>query len=98
VPWMRAKEVWVHSVDLDAGLTFADVPADVLAALVDDVLAMFASRDQTPDVTLVATDVQRTWGSGAARLEGSVAAVAAWLTRGRADGLTGDVPALPAWI
>ncbi|MCV2488227.1 maleylpyruvate isomerase family mycothiol-dependent enzyme [Geodermatophilus sp. YIM 151500] len=98
IPWMRAKELWVHGVDLDAGLGFTDAPADALVALVDDVLALFASRDQTPDVTLVATDVQRTWGAGAARLEGPVSAVAAWLTRSRADGLTGDGPELPAWL
>src|SRR5829696_9917339 len=48
IPWMRAKEVWVHGVDLDAGIDFADVPTDALAALVDDVLALFASRDETP--------------------------------------------------
>ena len=98
VPWMRAKEMWVHGVDLDAGVTFADVPADALAALVDDVLALFASRDQLPDATLVATDVERTWGSGAARIEGPVAAIAGWLTRGRTDGLTGEVPELPSWL
>ena len=98
IPWMRAKELWVHGIDLDGGLSFDDVPADFLAALVDDVLALFASRDQTPDVTIVALDMGRTWGSGAARVEGPLAAVAAWLTRGRTEGLAGDVPALPAWL
>jgi maleylpyruvate isomerase len=98
IPWMRAKELWVHGVDLAAGITFADMPPDALAALVDDVLALFASRDQTPDATIVATDIGRTWGSGAARVEGPVAAVAAWLTRGRTDDLVGDVPVLPAWL
>ena len=98
VPWMRAKEVWVHGVDLAAGIDFADAPPDFLAALVDDVLAIFASRDQTPDATVVATDIQRTWSSGAARVEGPIAALAAWLTRSRADGLSGDLPVLPAWL
>jgi maleylpyruvate isomerase len=98
IPWMRAKELWVHGVDLDAGVTFADAPADFLAALVDDVLALFASRDQTLDVTVVATDIERTWGSGTARVEGPVPAVAAWLTRSRADGLSGEVPAPPSWL
>ena len=68
------------------------------AALVDDVLGLFAARDQTPDVTVVATDVDRTWGSGGTRVEGPVAAVAAWLTRGDASGLSGDVPPPPAWL
>ena len=98
VPWMRAKEVWVHGTDLRAGLAFPDLPADFCAALVDDVLGFFAARDQTPDVTVVATDVGRTWGSGGIRVEGPVAAVAAWLTRSDASGLIGDVPAPPAWL
>ena len=59
---------------------------------------LFASRDQLPDATLVATGIGRTWGSGAARVEGPVAALVAWLTRSRTDGLTGDVPELPAWL
>jgi maleylpyruvate isomerase len=98
VPYMRAKEVWVHGVDLHAGLTFADLPADFCAALVDDVLGVFAARDQTPEVTIVATDVDRSWGSGAAKVEGPVAAVAAWLTRSDASSLSGDVPPPPAWL
>jgi maleylpyruvate isomerase len=98
VPWMRAKEVWVHGTDLRADLTFTDLPADFCTALIDDVLGLFAARDETPDVTIVATDVGRTWGSGGTRVEGPVAAVAAWLTRGDASGLSGDVPPPPAWL
>jgi maleylpyruvate isomerase len=98
VPWMRAKEVWVHGTDLRAGLGFADLPADFCTALVDDVLGLFESREQQLDVTIVATDVDRTWGDGDTRVEGPVAAVAAWLTRSDASGLTGDVPPPPAWL
>ena len=98
IPWMRAKELWVHGTDLDAGVRFEDAPADALAALVDDVLALFAARDQTPDVTLRATDLRRTWGSGSEQVEGPVAAIAAWLTRSRTEGLEGAAPALPAWV
>ena len=98
VPWMRAKEVWVHGTDLGADLTFDDAPADFCAALVDDVLGLFAARDRTPDVTIVATDVDRTWGYGETRISGPVAAVAAWLTRGAASGLSGAVPSAPTWL
>ena len=98
VPWMRAKEVWVHGTDLRAGLAFADLPADFCAALVDDVLGLFASRDQALDVTVMATDVDRGWGSGGVTVEGPVAAVAAWLTRSDASGLRGDVPPPPVWL
>ena len=98
VPWMRAKEVWVHGVDLDAGLTFADVPAEFCAALADDVLELFAAREETPDVTLEATDLDRSWGSGAETVQGPAAAIAAWLTRGDGSGLTGGVPPAPRWL
>ena len=98
IPWMRAKEVWVHGVDLRAGLTFDDLPPELGVALVDDVLTLFASRDQTPDATIVATDVDRTWGSGSARVEGPVTAIAAWLTRNDASGLHEEVPPAPAWL
>ena len=33
VPWMRSVEVMIHAVDLDAGITFADLPADFLEEL-----------------------------------------------------------------
>jgi maleylpyruvate isomerase len=98
VPWMRAKEVWVHGTDLRAGLAFGDAPPEFCAALVDDVLALFARRDQAPDLRIVATDVDRTWGSGERRVEAPVAAVAAWLTRSDTSGLGDDVPPPPTWI
>lgn len=98
VPWMRAKEVWVHGTDLDAGLSFADLPAEFCATLVDEVLDLFAGRDQKLDVSIVATDVDRTWGSGGTRIDGPVTAIAAWLTRSDASGLVGGAPPPPAWL
>src|SRR4051812_2142848 len=98
VPWMRAKEIWVHGVDLAAGLTLSDAPTDFCAALVDDVLTTFAAREEAPDVTLEATDLGRTWGSGTTQVIGPVSAIAAWLTRGDASGLTGPVPQAPRWL
>ncbi|GAB2882897.1 maleylpyruvate isomerase family mycothiol-dependent enzyme [Streptomyces mayteni] len=38
-PWMRAREVLVHAVDLGTGVGFADMPEPFLAALREDVLA-----------------------------------------------------------
>jgi maleylpyruvate isomerase len=37
VPWMRAREVFVHAVDLGVGVTFADLPEDFLFALADEI-------------------------------------------------------------
>ena len=95
---MRAKEVWVHGADLRAGLTLPDSPPGFCEALVDDVLGVFAAREQFPDATIRATDVDRGWGSGVAPVQGTVAAIAAWLTRGDASELTGEVPPPPRWL
>ncbi|MGY1619688.1 maleylpyruvate isomerase N-terminal domain-containing protein [Geodermatophilus sp. SYSU D00691] len=99
VPWMRCREVWVHAVDLDTGVTFADVPEDVQAALVDDVFRMWDRRDTVPDVVVFAGD--REWGTGALAVAGSLPAVTAWVTgRSTGDGLTADgpLPALAPWL
>lgn len=37
VPWMRAREVFVHAVDLGVGITFADLPDDFLLALAGEI-------------------------------------------------------------
>lgn len=99
VPWMRCREVWVHAVDLDAGVEFADVPDDVLAALGDDVFRMWDVRDQVPDVAVFAGD--REWGTGGLAVAGTLPAVTSWLT-GRSPGaeLTADgpLPTLAAWL
>ncbi len=39
IPWMRAREVFVHAVDLGTGVRFADLPSAFLEALVEDILA-----------------------------------------------------------
>lgn len=39
IPWLRAREVFVHAVDLDRGVSFADLPTDFLEALVADIVA-----------------------------------------------------------
>ncbi|MGP4105364.1 maleylpyruvate isomerase N-terminal domain-containing protein [Nonomuraea sp. KM90] len=46
IRWMRAREVAVHAVDLDHGVSFADLPADFNAALAAHALAGHAARGQ----------------------------------------------------
>ena len=99
VPWMRCREVWVHAVDLAAGVGFGDMPGEVLAALADDVFATWARRGQVPDVTVLAGG--GIWGSGHVTVAGPLPAVTAWLT-GRSAGTgrqaSGPLPALPRWL
>jgi maleylpyruvate isomerase len=48
-PWMRSREVMVHAVDLGTGLTFADLPAQFLAALREDITTKRGAQN-VPDV------------------------------------------------
>ncbi|TQJ05997.1 maleylpyruvate isomerase family mycothiol-dependent enzyme [Kribbella jejuensis] len=37
IPWLRSREVLIHAVDLNTGLTFADLPEDFLTTLCQDI-------------------------------------------------------------
>lgn len=106
VPWMRAREVMVHAVDLGAGLGFPDLPPDFLAALVDDILGKRSSDPTGPALTLIASDTGQSWalpGTGTpAKVTGTLADLTAYLA-GRtphaaldADG--NPAPDLPSWL
>lgn len=104
IPWMRAREVMVHAVDLGAGVGFDDFPADFLAALIDDIAAKRSGAG--PALALTATDHGRTWtvpGSGdPTPVGGALAGLAAYLSGRRTDGVTGTqsrpAPELPRWL
>ena len=38
IPWLRARELWVHLVDLNLGVRFRDLPDEFLHALVADIV------------------------------------------------------------
>ncbi len=107
IPSMRLFEVWVHLVDLDVGVGFADIPADELEGMLGNAVSRLVGRPDGPSVHLTVTlpdGGERVWdlvggGDGDAHpVSGPAAPVLAWLT-GRDDGaeLEGDVPVLPAW-
>lgn len=108
IPWFRAREMWIHAVDLDVGASFDDLPAPMLVALVDDVVATLGTREGCPNLRLTAADQKRSWVLGAVEdppesVTGSVAGLAAWLL-GRSKGKdlrTGAgkrPPAVPRWL
>lgn len=104
-PWMRAREVMVHAVDLDTGVTFADLPAHFLVALGDDIVAKRSGAGTGPALKVLATDHAVSWtvdGFGdQVTVSGSLAEVVAWLA-GRPASVTTDAgtpaPVLPAWL
>jgi uncharacterized protein (TIGR03083 family) len=106
VPWLRAREVYVHGVDLATGLSFAELPAGFRTALCDDVVAKRASaRASGPALIVEAVDTGGRWelpGDGEPIvLQGPLAEITAYLT-GRAHKLTtagGEpAPALGPWL
>jgi maleylpyruvate isomerase len=101
IPWMRVREVYVHAIDLDAGTRWPDLPAEFLAALLDDVTARRSSKGGGPALLVAATDTGHTWevaGAGAAiPVSAPLADLAPYLTGRPAPGLS-SAPALPAWL
>jgi hypothetical protein len=51
---MRAREMWVHAVDLDIGASFADLPPPMLTELLSDVAAAMGEKPDSPALLLVA--------------------------------------------
>ncbi|MFI7351071.1 maleylpyruvate isomerase family mycothiol-dependent enzyme [Streptomyces sp. NPDC049936] len=104
LPWMRSREVCVHAVDLDTGVSFADLPARFLTALCEDVVGKRAAGPG-PALLLTASDADARWelpGAGPpVEVTGALAGLTAYLT-GRAHTLTtpqGEpVPALGPWL
>jgi hypothetical protein len=71
VPWLRAREVYVHAVDLATGLSFAGLRARFLSALCDDAAAK-RRNGAGRSLVLEASDWSDRWdipGDGALRRE-----------------------------
>jgi maleylpyruvate isomerase len=96
VPWIRAREVCVHVVDLGSGVTFADLPEAFCVALLDDVTRWRGARPGSALELVTPDGVREVPGEGAPRrVELPLADAAAWMTgRGDRPGL----PALPRWL
>nr|WP_222437746.1 maleylpyruvate isomerase family mycothiol-dependent enzyme [Quadrisphaera sp. RL12-1S] len=105
--WLRQREVWLHAVDLGAGLRVRDLPEEFLARLLPDVLGAWSRRGEGAGLRLVSG--QRSWGADAAAASsvvcGDLPDLVAWAT-GRASGPTGDAlewvgegpRAAPRWL
>nr|WP_239028146.1 maleylpyruvate isomerase family mycothiol-dependent enzyme [Pseudonocardia acidicola] len=107
IPWVRAREMWIHAVDLDAGAAFTDFPAPMVHELLTDVTATLGAKEDCPAVRLIATDHQQVWtlrtAAGAVAVLGPAAELAGWvLGRTRSRELRTDdgrpLPELPGWL
>ncbi|HVV08861.1 maleylpyruvate isomerase family mycothiol-dependent enzyme [Amycolatopsis sp.] len=99
IPWMRVREVWIHTVDLGTGKDFRDFPVALLEALITDNVTLRAQRDQGPALLLRAEDTDREWRIDRGNEEPTVVAadsaeLCRWLAgRGAIDG-----PELARWL
>ncbi|MFC4944696.1 maleylpyruvate isomerase family mycothiol-dependent enzyme [Pseudonocardia sp. GCM10023141] len=111
VPWMRTREVWLHTVDLGTGATVADIPADVVDAVIADAARTLSTKDGCVAAVLEATDRDETWvlGSDAepVRVRGAGADLLSWLvgrtgpvglTATSSAGASVEVPTPPRWL
>ncbi|MFF4508795.1 maleylpyruvate isomerase family mycothiol-dependent enzyme [Streptomyces sp. NPDC001401] len=105
VPWLRAREVWIHLVDLDVGIGMEALPPDFAWALVQDVASWMSARVGAGVGAELTADGFGTVALGTpscgVTLSGPPYALAAWLT-GR-DGseelhVTGELPVIPRWL
>ncbi|MGH3586326.1 MAG: maleylpyruvate isomerase family mycothiol-dependent enzyme [Pseudonocardia sp.] len=106
IPWLRAREMWIHAVDLDVGASFADMPAPMVVELLDDVAVTMGERPECPALRLVTPD-GATWAVGdpesATVVTGPAPERAAWLMgrSKRRDLRTSDgsrPPTPPTWL
>jgi maleylpyruvate isomerase len=101
---MRAREVWIHAVDLNTGGSFHDFPPHYTDALIGDVIQTWRRRGQTLAINL--NPVDRDWRITADietdnSATGTAADIARWLTgRGRQNIhlRQRQAPVLPTWL
>ncbi|GAB2703850.1 maleylpyruvate isomerase family mycothiol-dependent enzyme [Nocardia thraciensis] len=98
IPWLRSREVWVHTVDLAAGPTFTAVPVPVLERLIGDVIAFRRQRGTDPPFAVELADGRR-WQTADTPVvvAGSLPDLASWLT-GRGPAPDPAAPPLGPWL
>jgi maleylpyruvate isomerase len=101
IPWMRTREIYIHAIDLAAGTTFADLPPDFLAALLDDVTVRRSAVGGGPALVIAATDTGGRWDVTGVGVPVPVTAplpdLVAYLTGRPAPSLPA-APVLPPWL
>jgi maleylpyruvate isomerase len=106
VVWLRLRELEMHHVDLAAGYSPPDWPAQFVDRALRESLRALTRRDDVPPFTAVVDGrPERAGGGGSSVVRGSAPAVLAWFTgRSTGDDLEveppGALPVIPAgaWL
>ena len=78
-PWMRAREVLVHSVDMDRGITFADLPAAFNAELSDEIRLKRGIRELPSEVATAPQSEITAWLAGRPHTIAAAPEIGPWL-------------------
>ncbi|ONI79091.1 hypothetical protein BWI15_00150 [Kribbella sp. ALI-6-A] len=103
LPWLRSREVLVHTIDLNAGPEFFDLPAAFCRALAVDICAK-RSLEGNPNVIIDSVDrgeefQLRISGKGpVVEIEGPLSEITAWLAGRSTAARQSSWPRLPAWL
>lgn len=104
VPWARVRELWLHLVDLDAGVEIDALPADIATRLVRDLADSMDTRVATKIELRIPEHEPVPFGpehGAPVIVSGPVQQLAGWLT-GRSTGAhlhaPAGLPSLPPWI
>ncbi|MGW6401293.1 maleylpyruvate isomerase family mycothiol-dependent enzyme [Streptomyces sp. NPDC055134] len=97
VPWLRSREVYVHAVDLEAGVCFTDLPPEFSHTLLHEIAGKRSAQEGNPHIQL-ATEGRRYRVSGTGPLRTislPLPEATAWMT-GRLE--AADLPVMPPWL
>jgi len=103
--WMRSREVCIHAVDVNSGVSFSDLPEDFLVRLVGEAVARHSASGRESGIR-IETEDGRIWEvpgiGGSAQVRGPLAGVAQWLTGRGTHGVEAaqgrSLPALGKWL
>lgn len=100
--WMRAREVWIHAVDLGNGGRFGDFPDVVLESLLTDITGMWRRKDLGAGLVLTVDGCEpvavQPDSPATGKVSGPLAAVVRWAAGREAVGLGADIPEPPHWL
>src|SRR5689334_9190616 len=100
--WMRTREVWIHTVDLDNGAQFGDFPDVVLESLLADIVEAWRRKALGADLMLEVTGAKPIAVGAAAHrtVRGQLPAVVRWAAGRGAVGVTSDadISTPPPWL
>ncbi|WP_235010193.1 maleylpyruvate isomerase family mycothiol-dependent enzyme [Mycobacterium sp. 3519A] len=101
--WMRAREVWIHAVDLANGATFAAVPDAVQSSLIAEIATGWRAQGWSVEVNAQSAGNVTVSLHGphvdATTVSGASDAVLRWMTGRGAESLhAARPPAAPHWL